>query len=184
MHKVDVLTVLTVLTINLWSGWKTSFNHSNLSECKLPTSTVHICILSCDNHRLGCNEFQLTDLLIWTVTLRGLGWGSAWWMCCCLPLPPGGRPIGKSRIQLQREVFSHRAFSLVISMEIMESIPFVHVGKGSVECNRDCIIYGSRVSGRMVILTHVLCSTVAASVSVLLYQTVKPSLLLFLPPSL
>ena len=30
----------SLLTRNLWSGWKTSFNDSNLSVCKLPTSTV------------------------------------------------------------------------------------------------------------------------------------------------
>ena len=46
MHKVDVLTDLpklySLLTRNLWSGWKTSFNDSNLSVCKLPTSTVHV----------------------------------------------------------------------------------------------------------------------------------------------
>jgi hypothetical protein len=45
MHKVDVLTNLqtnySLLTRHLWSGWKTSFNDSNLSVCKLLTSTVH-----------------------------------------------------------------------------------------------------------------------------------------------
>ena len=43
MHKVDILTDLlnySLLTRNLWSGWKTSFNDSNLSVCKLPTSIV------------------------------------------------------------------------------------------------------------------------------------------------
>uniref|UniRef100_A0A8C8IUU3 HMG box domain-containing protein n=1 Tax=Oncorhynchus tshawytscha TaxID=74940 RepID=A0A8C8IUU3_ONCTS len=44
-------------------------------------------------------------------------WGSAWQMCCCLPLPPGGRPVRKSRIQLQWEVFSPRVLSLVMSFE-------------------------------------------------------------------
>ena len=32
----------SLLTRNLWSGWKTSFNNSNLSVCKLLTSTVRI----------------------------------------------------------------------------------------------------------------------------------------------
>jgi hypothetical protein len=34
-----------------------------------------------------------------------------------MPLPPGGRPVRKSRIQLQREMFSPRVFSLVMSFE-------------------------------------------------------------------
>jgi hypothetical protein len=58
-----------------------------------------------------------------------------------------------SRIQLQREVFNPRDLSLVRSLEgtmvlINEQhshvgVPFVHVGKGSVEVNRDCVICGS-----------------------------------------
>ena len=39
MHKVDVLTDLPK---TLWRGCKTSFNDSNLSVCKLPSSTVYI----------------------------------------------------------------------------------------------------------------------------------------------
>ena len=46
-----------------------------------------------------------------------------------------GRPVGKSRIQLQREVFSPRVLSLVNKQDSHIGVPFVQVGKGSVECN-------------------------------------------------
>ena len=67
-----------------------------------------------------------------------------------------GAAVRKSRIQLQMEVFSPRVLSLVMSFEgTMElnavvneqhshiGVPFVQVRKGSVECNRDCVICGS-----------------------------------------
>ena len=45
MHKVDVLTDLPKLQFVInkkFVEWlKTSFNDSNLTVCKLPTSTVH-----------------------------------------------------------------------------------------------------------------------------------------------
>ena len=41
MHKPTCQNYSLLLTRKLWSGWKTSFNNSNLSVCKLPTSTVH-----------------------------------------------------------------------------------------------------------------------------------------------
>jgi hypothetical protein len=64
-------------------------------------------------------------------------------------LTTSGRPVKKSRIQFQREVFSPRVLSLVMSLEgtmVLNStivneqhshvgVPFVQVGKGSVECD-------------------------------------------------
>ena len=62
-----------------------------------------------------------------------------------------GRTVRTSRIQLQREVFSPRVMSLVMSLEgtmVLKAeqhshicVPFIQVGKGSVECNRDCIMW-------------------------------------------
>ena len=54
-----------------------------------------------------------------------------------------GWPVMKNRIQLQREVFSPRDLSLVMSFVgtmVNEQhshigVPFVQVGKGSVECD-------------------------------------------------
>jgi hypothetical protein len=48
-----------------------------------------------------------------------------------------GWPITKSRIQLQREVFSPRVLSLLMSFE------GTMVLNAELECNRDCIICGS-----------------------------------------
>ena len=68
-----------------------------------------------------------------------------------------GRPVRKSRIQLQREVFSLKILRCLVS----RSFPiFVQVGKGSVECNRVicgsvgavCKLSGSRVAGIMVFM--------------------------------
>ena len=68
---------------------------------------------------------------------------------------PWWRVVRRSRIQLQREVLSPRVLSLLISFEgtmVLKSmnsiltyvgVPFVQVGKVSVECNRECIIGGS-----------------------------------------
>ena len=41
-------------------------------------------------------------------------------LCCYLPLPPGGRSLRKSRIQLQREVFSPTVLSLLVSLMSFE----------------------------------------------------------------
>ena len=38
------LAKTSLLTTNLWSRWKTRFNDSNLIVCKLPTSTVYVCV--------------------------------------------------------------------------------------------------------------------------------------------
>ena len=66
-------------------------------------------------------------------------------MCCCLPtLTTWGRSVKKSRIQLQREVFSPRVLSLVMSFFFRFSRCYCGFSKMLVYSNFDCAVISNK----------------------------------------
>jgi hypothetical protein len=140
-----------LLTRHLWSGWKMSFNDSNWSVCKLPTSTVYISIQcscqafsACDVHpslvRVSLHQLRLRShwaSIHWYISCLSVSWGSPCYLAT-LERWPGHLNIlySLSSLDKNRQLPLH-ILSLVDY--IYTSDPLPHRLKGSLRIKSNVI---------------------------------------------